>query len=120
MITSDPYGIRYPVKPGKLPERPFHAETIATNDTPEDIERCLHCKRTRCSGNCGSNQKLNERRHVIYRLAEIMYNGGTNRFAMECLGLTDKQIRRYEKTAEYEQKMERLRRNRRGNTSADE
>ena len=56
----------------------------------------------------------------VAQLAEIKYNGGTDRFAMERIGLTANQIRRYEKTAYYEREIEELRRNRRGNTSADE
>ena len=127
MITHDPYGISNAVKPGKLPEQPYHAEPIAPSDTPENIQRCLHCTRARCNGDCvgearqEQSKKLKKARwDSIQRLAEIKYNGGTDRFAMETLGLTERQIRMYEKTAEYEKKIGRLRRKRRANTGADE
>ena len=126
MITHDPYGISNAVKLGKLTEEPYHAETRVQGDSPERIQRCLHCTEEHCNGACweyGSQKKSKERDKVRYRniqrLAEIKYNGGTDRFAMETLGLTERQIRMYEKTAQYEKKIGRLRRKRRANTTAD-
>ena len=117
MITRDPYGIsRPPINPGRLPEPYPPAETM---DTPENVERCLCCTLPVCNGECPRHEELTKKRNAIAQLAEVRYNGGTDRFAMELIGLTKDQIRRYERTVGYEREIERLRRNRRGNTSAD-
>lgn len=112
MITRDPYGIsRPPIRPGRLPEPLRHVET---GDTPENMERCLHCTEEDCNGACRKTQEERDQRDKINRLAEIIYYGGTDRFAMKRLGLTVDQIRQYEKTAEYRRRMEKLRNKRRG------
>nr|DAH18993.1 MAG TPA: hypothetical protein [Caudoviricetes sp.] len=79
-------------------------------DTPENMDRCLNCTEPVCNGECGVvSSRSRKKRKIIAQLAEIVYNGGSERFAMEKTGLTKAQIKRYQSSAEYEKEIERLR-----------
>ena len=78
-------------------------------DTPEDIQKCLHCTEPECTGQCPNpaHRAYTER---VEALARIIYNGGTKAFAVHSLGLTEYQASRYMATRRYQMAIERLQR----------
>lgn len=113
MTTGDPYGIGHYERPGRE-LRPWKSERINTNDPMEMVERCLSCEvpPEQCKGACnGRYGKIRERQ--IKELAGIVYNGGTDRVAMEKLGLSKCKLGRYKASVEFAEEIERLREERR-------
>lgn len=52
MITRDPYGIKHAIPVGRVEMTPAEPEEFHTCDNDELVQRCLHCTRKYCSGEC--------------------------------------------------------------------
>lgn len=111
MITREPYGISG-AKIVRGEERPFVAEAVFTNDSPEMVQRCLNCTRPCPNGTCmyapeyRANRKKKKKATIDFARARQVANmirSGWREVAIAVeLGIRDEDVKRAVKTAKKE------------------